>query len=298
LVPIRKTAFLRESSKLRYLDQLKNSKEITGMTIADIMRRPNVYAGIIEKKRASENYSTHWKDGMISAILSVWRYNHAFREENHALFREWKDLKANVSKPIQEMYRDNIPSQRQKDANMTFSELCKKRDELDTGSPERLLLLLYTVIPPARSDYDRCRVHFSAKLPDRSQTDNHIVLFPKSGGKLLLDNYKTSDRYRRIEQDLPEVLDKELRQSLSKNPRDYLFEKNGVPMKAGTWNRWANNILKKVTGKDKMCLTMLRHIYISRKDLDIGRMTAKEKDSLARLMGHSRLMQEGYHLNS
>ena len=57
---------------------------------------------------------------------------------------------------------------------------------------------------------------------------------------------------------------------------------------------WANRVLKDLFNKD-FTLTMLRHIYITRRDLKLEEKSGTEREKIAKMMGHS-VEQQGRYL--
>ena len=64
---------------------------------------------------------------------------------------------------------------------------------------------------------------------------------------------------------------KQIKSSLNKNPRDFLFTspRNNKPYISNTFNRWVNRTFKKLTDKENISISTLRHIYITRRDLKL-----------------------------
>ena len=152
------------------------------------------------------------------------------------------------------------------------------------GSYERLLLMMYTEIPPLRSDFYQTKIY---RTESCSWDGNYIVLGNQS--VLVLQKYKTAKVYKTLRIDLPPILVFEIEASLAKNPRNYLFvsTRTKTPYtRPNSYNRWANRVLKKLFGNENISLSMLRHIYVSRRDLKLEDKSGLEQDK----MGHS-LMQ-------
>ena len=88
---------------------------------------------------------------------------------------------------------------------------------------------------------------------------------------------------------------------MKKNPRQHLFistrfQKPYSELKnpEGSFNSWANKTLKSIFNED-FSLTMLRHIYISRRDLKLEEQSGTERNKIAKQMGHS-VEQQGRYL--
>ena len=98
--------------------------------------------------------------------------------------------------------------------------------------------------------------------------------------------------YEKIENILPEEIQEELRLSLEKQPRNYLFVNSSLaPYDSRTaFSVWACRALTRCL-KHPMTLTVLRHLYIG---YQASCKSTKELRLIARKMGHSRNMQRMY----
>jgi hypothetical protein len=61
-----------------------------------------------------------------------------------------------------------------------------------------------------------------------------------------------------------------------------------------SFNRWINRLLKSIFNKNKMKLSNLRNIYISRRDLKLEEKSGLERNEIAKIMGHSVGTQQNY----
>ena len=213
---------------------------------------------------------------------------HIIKDE--AKLKKWKEYERKNSEPIAERYAENAPSELQKDkAAVPFDEIDKVRKQLPPGSAERLLIAFYTLIEPIRADYYATEI-----LTDESQepTEENYIVLTTTKAQLVVRDFKTKERYEKIENTLSDELIEELKASLDKKPRKYLFVTED--MKAYTrklFSNWACRALTRVL-KQPMTLTALRHIYITKKIQD--NTSGKELRQIATKMGHSRDMQRVY----
>jgi len=213
---------------------------------------------------------------------------HIIKDE--AKLKKWKEYERKNSEPIAERYAENAPSELQKDkAAVPFDEIDKVRKQLPPGSAERLLIAFYTLIEPIRADYYATEI-----LTDESQepTEENYIVLTTTKAQLVVRDFKTKERYEKIENTLSDELIEELKASLDKKPRKYLFVTED--MKAYTrklFSNWACRALTRVL-KQPMTLTALRHIYITKKIQD--KTSGKELRQIATKMGHSRDMQRVY----
>lgn len=218
----------------------------------------------------------------ISSVVAFIKY--ILKDES--LLKRWKEIEKTNWKPISDHYDENKPTELQKEKHMTFEEIDRIRKTLNPGSFERLLISFYTLIEPIRADYFATEI-----ITDKEPTeDNYIVL---ETSKLIVKDFKTKQKYEKIENTLPSELLEELKISLEEYPRKYLFvgEDNKTPFTRKLFSNWACRTLSRIL-KQSMTLTVLRHIYITKKIQD--KTPATELINIATKMGHSRDIQRIY----
>jgi hypothetical protein len=111
--------------------------------------------------------------------------------------------------------------------------------------------------------------------------------------------YKTSKHYKKIEEELPEGLVRDIRVSVKRWPREYLFVKDAEkphggkdPMNNSTYSAFVQRTFEHLFGRGTG-VSLLRHIYISEK-LNLDNMTLEEQEEEARLMLHTSGLQRQY----
>ncbi len=126
-----------------------------------------------------------------------------------------------------------------------------------------------------------------AKGAVMSSVTPNCILLPydvEREGALILRELKTQDRtnpklyIRRLGLELSD----EIRASLQRCPRDYLFTEARIrrPYKTGGFQKWASRTLQALFGKP-CTLTLLRHSYVSHM-LAAGQLSIKDREELAR----------------
>lgn len=304
---IRKTNFLVDITKEKYIKRIiKIQKEIFNNKSLDyIIKHPELFNEGLEKfaKEQGSRYdktkplSDHTKESYIKSLVAIFNHNQELKENEHELYKKWMEICYNIKGKVEDEYDKNEPSQRQKEAFIPFEDVVKIRDKLAEGYQERLLLSMYVEIPPVRSDYFLTKI-FNKMPTTVNEEENFIVLDDEEKTYFLcLQKYKTSKRYKILIIDLPEVLVNEIKESIKIIPRNHLFVscKDHKPYnKENTFNRWANRTLQNITKKPTFTLTMLRHLYISRPDLDIQDKCGLERKEIAKKMGHSIEQQRKY----
>lgn len=222
----------------------------------------------------------------ISAVVAYLTHIHPDRTEKLV---KWKEVQKRNSEPMSEHYASNQPTEQQKDKWMEYSSILQRRDELEKGSFERLLLCFYTMMEPIRADYFSTEI---VKEGDVSKEENYI-LYSDTGARIVIQDFKTKKTHERIENVLPAELYEELKVSLERYPRSYLFvtDDKKTPFTRKMFSNWACKTATKVL-KHAMTLTVLRHLYITEK---MKEQTPLEKmKEIAKKMGHTREMQRVY----
>lgn len=294
LASIKNTRFLKEATKEEYLRRIEDFKKITGKGLETLLLHPESTVAEILDYVEKNDFGIHTADKLACCFLAVFNYNQQFKEKHKQKFDTWNKLvKRKIKDVIDSKYNSNSPTSRQVGAYISFGALTKKRDSLAKGSIERLLLYMYTAIPPARNDYHNLRIYYKKPKYD---VGNYLVFRKKKNSFIVLNEFKTSKTYDSISIHVPPDLYDEIETSITREPRDYLFvsTQNGKPYQsANTFSRWANRTLKAIFNND-MSLTTLRHIYISRRDLQLETKSGLERKRIADTMGHSLNQQQRY----
>lgn len=154
----------------------------------------------------------------------------------------------------------------------------------DTITTEvKLLVSLYTELPPVRNDYVKLLIR--KRMPSTDE-GNYIVINGKRG-EIVINEHKTAKEYGALKITLPVELRERMHAYVSENPdKTHLFNKDG-----STISRWLGDAFEKYTGK-RLTSTSLRHSYIS--EFRKGDKSLLEKKALARAMGHGLWLQELY----
>jgi hypothetical protein len=297
---IKKSNLLKETSKKTYLTKLDNIRFKffdKPKTIWWVLSNPELYEGALHKfinaidPRIYDVPSFHNSVLYTRILLSLFKNHSELQEKHKDLYMKWKGLRSKLNEPLEDHYISGDMTSRQEDSFMPFDKIVEIRDSLRDGSIEKLVLSVYSMIPPVRSDWQNVRIY--DKIPSKEE-GNYIVL--GTTNKLFLNEYKTSEVYGMITIDLPKELVNQIKLSLSERPREYLFvNRYGTPYeKSNSYSTWINNMVRRVLNKPHFTLTMFRHIYLSRKDLPIQDLPITERRRVARSMGHSLSQQNSY----
>ena len=279
-------ADLSPVTKRTYLERLHYIIQNTKTDLYDILTHPEKYT-----KWISDNFSSlQTQKSYLSAILAVFKHTPHLKEKEKTHYYQWYQEFKKVHEKIDERYKQNEPTKKQKDAYVPFQEIVAKRDSLPKGSKERLLLSLYTYLPPLRSDFNK--VYLYTKSYKNYEEKNYILLFEPY--TLVLNDFKTKKTKEGYEKALPKELVEEIEASLEKQPRSWLFvDRENEPYISGSFTKWANRTLKNLFGKP-LTISLIRHSYINH--LDFNNLTVKEKETIAKDMAHTVSTQDRYRL--
>lgn len=214
--------------------------------------------------------------------------------------QKWTSIFAENEEPILKLRMENKPTvlqQAKGGSRLTFNDIVDKRDELPTGSIERLLIAMYTMIPPCRADYFAMEVirgeaEPTAKNYLRMRSDD------EKGNRMetVLRDFKTAKMYKEIRNELPLELVREVEASLEKNPRGYLFmNANGKPHTRNSFTLWTRRVLSRIFGTD-FTLVFFRHAFATHyvMNIDLRTMTDAQIKEISDKMGHSTEMFRAY----
>lgn len=284
-------ANLSSTSKRVYLERLKVLMQQHTSDLYTIVTEPTKYIEWIHKTYESDQT----RKSYLSGVLALFRHNPGLKDQEKQAYLAWYEAFQKVHERIEDRYKRNEPTEKQKAGYVPYDQVVAARDTLKKGSDERLLFSMYTYLPPLRCDFNRVRI-FKGHVPDgdAEKEPNYIVLANKDA-TLYLNEYKTKNKATApYEKKLPEALVQELKASLDERPRIWLFlDSNGNPFHPKSYTKWANRIFARVL-KKRMTISMIRHAYIN--SLDFNKITVAEKEAIARDMAHTVGTQDRYRL--
>lgn len=310
---IKKTNFLNDETKQRYMRRLDviqtdiwKTCDNDGHNLHCILRHPDEFMKKIEKRNG--------KNGYMTAIMALFTYTQTLKEKEFQLYKNWERLSNEMREEKRKHYRKNEPSEEQMKGYIQFDEICKRRDALQKeyrGTPEFLLLQLFTEIPPVRgNDFYATKILLTNDISTitdeeiKKKEAGNCVLISKNLKKatLILQDYKTAKLYNTQRFILPKKIIETLKLIIQKDAnRTHLFlsTKKKPYNSRRAFNNWANSIVRKLLENDSFSLTMFRHVYISRPDLDLRSKSGEEQQKIAKQMCHSIVSQQGsyYWLN-
>jgi len=270
---------ITDDTAKRYATTMMKWMEYSKKHITDLIRNPEEAMELLPSFPI-----THTPENHHAYITPMTAYaKHVMKDQ--LLENKWKDIKKMNWEPIQDRYDENRPSEHQKEQIMPFEDILRIREGLEKGSVERLLVSFYSLMEPNRADYFATEL---VKAGQESKEENYIV----DGKYLVLKDFKTKAIYKKIENTLSEELQDELKASLEKRPRNYLFvREDGTPYpNRKQFSSWACRTLSRAL-KHPMTVITMRHLYIKHQ---IHNKTPQELKEIARKMGHTRALQRAY----
>jgi hypothetical protein len=266
------------------------------ISLSFIYTHPNFSIVQLRKYLAQNNIDTaSTLNSYIKSILSAAEHNsHLFDNISDEQFTKsterLKELRQKTYEYANAYRIEQKPSPTQslkQGSSLKFNDLTKLRDELPDGSIDKLLLSLYTYIPPVRADF------FATEILQINQIPNYPnrIFINTDKSYLQITKFKTAHIYKSIEYELPIELHKQIIYSISLQPRTFLFQnKNGDCFTPKTFSDWASKRLTKLF-KKQFTLTLFRHIYISNLDPNTS---AEVLIDISKKMGHTITQQMLY----
>lgn len=287
---------LSDVSKNNYKYRLERLTILTNKDVDWIINNCKETLAILKDKGIIEPQSVK---AMISAILAVFKHTKGLKESKQKAYTCWIKHFQEVNEKAQEKYEKIEASARQIDAYVPWEEVIAKRDNLDKLSNEYFILCLYTMLPPARADFNKVKIIKENKVSKEliNEYPNHLIIMPK-GMKLVYNEFKTrSKKLQNYEKVLPDELVKVIKESIKRQPREFLVisDKTGEPYhKPNSFTQHVKRVLYKVFSKS-MSINTLRHSFVNH--VDLNKITPLEKEQLAKDMMHTPGMFDRYRLS-
>ena len=282
-------ADLSDNSKENYKMRAHTLEKKSGKPLVYIILHPEIY---IEELQKWYPKNTSCKAHM-SFILSIFRYNPDIMCDNRKIYEKWSKAFNDTHQKVIDRYETNKPTERQVEGYVPYKDIIKKRDELEEGSIERLLLGFYTHLRPRRCEYGKIYI-YTNKLPSEKERESNYIHINSDKATLHLGTYKTSKTYNDYEIELPEPLLKDLKLSLKNNDRDWLFVDSKRNWQSNnTYCAWTLRVFKKLFNKP-LTVSLIRHSYID--SMDMNNLSIKERKDIAQEMGHNIDTQQIYKL--
>jgi hypothetical protein len=264
---IKDSKTIKETSKVAYLSRINTLNKAKNFPF----KTQEQLLDLIEELNPNDN---------LNSELNIINHFFIFME----LYDKFKDLFSEEMIKDLKVEQDMLSSAKKEKENekrendISFEELKKLKNKIDDlKRDERLLYMLYVnpgigFIP--RNDFSDMEIVETKEDADNDKQNYYI----KDTNKFILNEYKTSKKYGRIEFDAP----KEAIPLIEKNT-DYVFEDaNGVAMRENTIQHKITRMFEKLTDK-KITINTIRRSFANY----IADMPEKERTKIAHKMGHS-----------
>jgi hypothetical protein len=267
-------------------------------SLACIIMFPDISMNALENSlKVNTNTNRHI---FIVAVMSFIKHKknlltHLSKDQYCSIRVKWIDINNENEAPIIQRRLENKPTDAQLSkggSQLTFAQIISKRDELPVGSYERLLISMYTYIPPVRADYFATEIVYNDDVP----TQNNYIRIKDDDVHCIITDFKTAKTYKQITHNFPPELVAELMASLKNKPRKYLFPNTrNEPHTRNSYVLWTRRCLTRIFGTD-FTLVFFRHAFIT--DFIRTKITPHTTDEVVKeisdKMGHSPEMFRGY----
>ena len=286
----------KDSTLKMYASNLIKLMKIYDKDNLDFLKSPDQ----LEEKLGKLHYTTrrNYLNSVIVYLMSV-------KEKDDPLIKEFSDLRDSLNKQYEEEQATGIISDKQKENFVDISEVNKMINQMgteikdkkikkkeDLTAKDKSLIQVYTLFNiytrlPLRNDLAGMEVinkrAYNKLSEEEKKAENYLVI-NKNNMFFVLNQYKTSSKYKELKIDIPKDLEKVLRQYIRINGMGVLFKSStGKALSRNALSQLLLKTSQKYMGKS-ISSTMLRKIYLSSKYGDMKEEL--EKDN--KVMGHSK----------
>lgn len=292
---------IEASSRDLYKQSLRTIQDLTGMDESTVLVKadPSTVIETIEHKVPG----LQLKRNLVNAIIAIYKWNPNLAPDGHLAV--WKAYVKKLSGEVDARYDSNDLSERQLAGYMKWSDVIVKRKAMqDKDLMAFLLVAMYTMRAPARSDYGQVRILEWEPVSSAHQNEGNYIVIRPDYVRLVCNVFKTVKKLGRYDTILDKQLEALIKKSLLAHPRRWLF----VPRACHTndnkgdskdkpfptrdsFNAFANKVLRDNIGKG-MTITQLRHSCINHNLRKLLSITSRKK--LAADMMHTFSMQARY----
>lgn len=295
---------ISEISHRDYAQSLHTLEQFTHMDTSTILvgTDPKVVIDVIK----TNFKGLQSRRNLINGIMSTFKHNPEIKVAPETK-RVWIDYRDEMNVAMKAHYGSNKRTTRQLAADIEWKVVLAKRELMDKMSMGYLLVAMYTMQAPHRSNFGSLRIMHHDPTSSKNQNDgNYLVVLPTSI-RLTMNSFKSKGkRHSQFSAILPEPLEAVIRGSLERHPRRYLL----VPRPCHTndnkgdrhdksfpssksYNAFANKILNDHIKKG-VTLTSLRNIFITY--MSSLKLTITRRQQIADSMLHTRGVAEAYNL--
>ena len=192
---------------------------------------------------------------------------------------------------FQKIDKTQTPTEKQAVDFIDWDSIIKWRDGAGSVLPifDKLLVGLYTYIPPQRADF--CPMRVTTRLPKTLEDGINYLVINKRTARFVFHAYKTAATYGDREVTVPAPLFKLLAEYLGDRRSGYLLQDGSI---SWTPSRLGSNLRRIfLAAFDKeVSVNLLRHSYLTK--AYAGMPALKELESIASSMAHDILTSQKY----
>lgn len=214
----------------------------------------------------------------LTALRKVYPDNERIREEVSKRFKVFRALD-----------KSQEPTKTQADAHVPWDKIIAWRDSAELPILDKLIVGLYTYVPPQRADY--CPMIVVPRLPKTLKDDMNYVVVLKKSARFVFHAYKTAKVYGDRTVDVPPPLFALLKAYLGDRRDGYLFQDGAMPWTPARLGANLRRIFLAAFGK-LISVNALRHSYITKECAGMPSLATLE--SAAAAMDHSVIWHQTY----
>ena len=283
---------IKKSTKASYLLSARQLTELLDTT--DVLTLYRRAKETIDAVMAVQRWKLRTKYNHVTSMIGLAKHNLVRNSEVHAAgLAAFQDKCDDLRKERDASRDDKLPPKLQ---GLTWQDIVRVQEKLPSGSMEKLIVSMYTLIPPRRLEYATLLTKPPKEQAARAQA-NYLELGPGQKVTMVLNEYKTASKYATYTAELPSALASMILQSLKKLPRDYLLlTARNNPFGGKTPNnalgtRLSQILRQNLEGRPVTC-TDLRKLYVSYHAPTMGLAARTE---LAKQMGHDAMTALAYY---
>ena len=296
---LKSTKLLKDVTRNRYITYFNTMQtelwDGSKKSILWIVMHPELFIdaltkwGATKKGKVYDTLSTSTLRSYPATIIGTISKHIDLQEIMPNILQEWKNVGNKLDEPDYDRRMEGRMNARQEKAYIPWEHIIAIRDRLPEGM-DRLLISMYTMIPPRRNDYYQLKI-FEDKPPSDDYDGNYIVLGDIN--QIVINESKTSNKYGTVITNIPPELLDQIRSSIDKYPREYLFQSDtGAIYTRVHSNKVFNTVFKRVFKNKGFSITMFRHSYVTY--LKVDNLPIAKRKLIAKNMGHSCLRQKEY----
>lgn len=225
-----------------------------------------------------KRYSVSSTRVALTALRKAYPDNERIREEISNRFKIYRSLD-----------KSQEPTKTQAEAHIAWDNIIAWRDSADLSDLDKLIVGLYTYVPPQRADY--CPMVVTTRLPKTLKDGVNYVVVLKKSARFVFHAYKTAKVYGDRIVEVPPPLFALLKAHLGDRRDGYLFQTGAIPWTPARLTSNLRRIFLTAFGK-LVSVNALRHSYITQECAGMPALAALEASAAA--MDHSVIWHQTY----